>query len=116
MTADNPFAEFEKPQSDRAWKLIAGRHSTEQQFEDGNKATWRAAEWVVYSDDEPEFELIEVPGGDGKVDSICIEDLPYDVELEYMFDGDLHGLEEEDLEDSIVDATYVWNFRVEEMS
>ena len=116
MTTDNPFAEFEKPQSDRAWKLIAGRYSTEQQMEDGGAITWRNAEWVIYSDEEPEFELIEVPGGDGEVDSICIEELPYEVEMLSMFGGDLRGIEEDDLEESIVDATYVWNFRVEEMS
>ena len=115
MTTDNPFAEF--PQSDRAWKLIAGRHSTEQQFEEGGMVNWRNAEWVIYSDEEPEFELIAVPGGDGEVDSICIEDLPYEVEMLSMYSGNLYGIEEEDyLEESIVDATYVWNFRVEEMS
>ena len=77
---------------------------------------WRNAEWIIYSDDEPEFELIAVPGGDGEVDSICIEDLPYEVEMLSMYGGDLQGIEEDDLEESIVDATYVWNFRVEEMS
>jgi hypothetical protein len=125
MSNDNPLAEFkptvslaefEKPQSDRAWKLIAGRWSTEQQMEDGNKISWRNAEWVIYSDEEPEFELVEVPGGDGQVDSIRIEALPYEVEMLSMYGGDLHGLDEEDIEESIVDWTYVWNFRVEEMA
>ena len=116
MTTDNPFAEFEKPQSDRAWKLIAGRYCTEQQFETGGSLVWRNAEWTIYSDAEPEFELIAVPGGDGEVDSICIEDLPYEVEMLEMTSGDLYGLEEDALEEAIIDATYVWNFRVEEMA
>ena len=107
---------FEKPQSDRAWKLIAGRYCTEQQFETGGSVVWRNAEWVIYSDEEPEFELVEVPGGDGQVDSIRIEALPYEVEMLGMTNGDLYGLEENDLEENIVDWTYVWNFRVEEMS
>jgi hypothetical protein len=102
--------------SDRAWKLIAGRHSTEQQFEEGGIIVWRDAEWIIYSDAEPEFELIAVPGGDGQVDRICIEDLPYEVEMLSMFGGDLQGIQEDDLEESIVDATYIWNFRIEEMA
>jgi hypothetical protein len=57
-----------------------------------------------------------VPGGDGQVDSICIEDLPYEVEVLSMFGGDLQGIQEDDLEESIVDATYIWNFRIEEMA
>ena len=101
--------------SERAWKLIAGRHSTKQQFEEGGVIVWRDAEWIIYSDAEPEFELVAVPGGDSPVDSICIEDLPYEVEMLSMFGGDLQGIEEDDLEESIVDATYVWNFRIEEM-
>ena len=92
--------------SDRAWKLIAGRFSTVQEFEGGATINWRDAEWVIYSDEEPVL-------GD-KI--ICIEDLPYEVEPLSMYGGNLEGIEEDDLEESIVDATHVWNYRVEEMA
>lgn len=120
MTADNPFAEFERHQSDRAWKITAGRWSTEQHLEEGGMISWMFAEWVIYSDEEPDFEdyLVAVPGGDGEVDAIRIEDLDekYVIEMLSMDGGDLHGLDEDDELRSIVDWTYVWNFRVEEMS
>ena len=120
MTTDNPFADFERHESDRAWKITAGRWSTVQHLEEGGMISWRNAEWVIYSDEEPDFEeyLVAVPGGDGEVDAIRIEHLDekYFIEMLSMTGGDLHGLEEDDLEESIVDWTYVRNFSVEEMA
>ena len=92
--------------SDRAWKLTAGRFSTVQEFEGGATINWRDAEWVIYSDEEPKFET----------ETIIIEDLPYEVEMLSMYGGNLQDIEEDDLEESIVDATHVWNFTVEEMA
>ena len=76
--SDNPFAEFERLtfQSDRAWKcheargriMIAPGNNCSKM---GGMINWRNAEWVIYSDEEPEFEEvvwstgIAVPGGDG---------------------------------------------------
>ena len=92
--------------SDRAWKLTAGRYSTVQEMECGGVINWRDAEWVIYSDEEPKFDT----------GTIIIEDLPYEVEMLSMYGGNLQDIEEDDLEESIVDATHVWNFTVEEMA
>ena len=77
---------------------------------------FRRGEWTVEtSDDEaPEFEFTEVPGGDGKKDSINMLDCEYNniesVELVEMFDGgcwydvdfeDLTEEEEEEIQEFI---------------
>jgi hypothetical protein len=72
---------------------------------------FRFGEWSVETSDDnpPEFEFTEVPGGDGKKDSIdmlnCEVNNIESVELIEMFDGgcwydiDVEGLSEEDEEE-----------------
>ena len=58
---------------------------------------FRYGEWTVETSDDnpPEFEFTEVPGGDGKKDSINMLDCCYnnieDAELVEMFDGGCWG-------------------------
>jgi hypothetical protein len=68
---------------------------------------FRYGEWIVYTTDDnmPEFEFVEVPGGDGKKDSINLLDCEVNniesVELVEMYDGgcwydvEVEGLDEE---------------------
>ena len=68
---------------------------------------FRYGEWIVYTTDDnmPEFEFVEVPGGDGKKDSINLLDCEVNniesVELVEMYDGgcwydvEVQGLDEE---------------------
>lgn len=105
----------EEDHSERAWKLIPGTWCTEQHFEGGGKAIWRNSEWIIYSDDEPNFELTPLPVDDGPVDGIDLERIPYEVEELSRSHGDLMGIDDDDLEEAMPDATYVWDFRVEEM-
>jgi len=72
---------------------------------------FRYGEWTVETTDNnpPEFEFTEVPGGDGKKDSIDMLDCEINniesVELVEMFDGgcwydiDIEGLEEDEEEE-----------------
>ena len=68
---------------------------------------FRYGEWIVYTTDNnmPEFEFVEVPGGDGKKDSINLLDCEVNniesVELVEMYDGgcwynvEVQGLDKE---------------------
>jgi hypothetical protein len=68
---------------------------------------YRYGEWIVETTDDnpPEFEFVEVPGGDGKKDSINMLDCEVNniesVDLVEMFDGgcwydvEIEGLDEE---------------------
>jgi hypothetical protein len=72
---------------------------------------FRYGEWTVETTDDnpPEFEFVEVPGGDGKKDSInmleCESNNIENCELVEMFDGgcwydvEIEGLEEEEEEE-----------------
>ncbi len=57
------------------------------------KTGWRGGSWSVTTSDDnpPEFEFIEVPGGDGRQDSIdinsCYENNIEEIELIETFDG-----------------------------
>ena len=57
------------------------------------KTGWRGGSWTVTTSDDnpPEFEFVEVPGGDGKRDSIdinsCYDNNIEEVELDSTFDG-----------------------------
>lgn len=69
----------------------------EQFVKDGmtiiRKTGWRGGSWTVYTNDgnPPEFEFTEVPGGDGKTDSIninsCYSNNIEEVELNETWDG-----------------------------
>ena len=70
------------------------------------KTGWRGGSWTVSTNDgnPPEFEFTEVPGGDGKTDSISIYDAYVnnieDVELDSTFDGCWEDIEwPEDMDD-----------------
>lgn len=58
-----------------------------------HKTGWRSGSWTVYTNDgrPPEFEFCQVPGGDGKTDSIdmnnCYSNNIEEVELNETFDG-----------------------------
>jgi len=95
----------------KKWRLIAGKWNTAERMDCGVYVNWKRASWIIESDTKPVFDLVSVPGGDGKVDSICIEDMPYDYDIEMMEDPQDDDV---DMENTFVDNTYIWNFRVEE--
>ena len=97
----------------KQWRLIAGKHNTVEAMDQGGFVNWKRASWIIESDTKPVFELVSVPGGDGKVDSICIEDMSYDYEVEMMEDAQDEHI---DMENTFVDNTYIWNFRIEEVA
>jgi hypothetical protein len=76
----------------KQWRLIAGKYSTTEHMENGDCMDYKWASWIVYSDTKPEFKLISLegilPAADNQVDSICIEDMEYDYEVENMRDGE----------------------------
>ena len=76
----------------KKWRLTAGKYSTIEQMENGDCIDYKWARWIIYSDTKPEFKLISLegilPAADNKVDSICIEDMEYDYEVENMRDGE----------------------------
>ena len=89
---------------------------------------FRFGEWTVETTDDnpPEFEFTEVPGGDGKRDSIdmlnCEVNNIDNVELVEMFDGgcwydvEIEGLddEEEDRIRTLVEEDGIWALEEEE--
>lgn len=89
---------------------------------------FRFGEWTVETSDDnpPEFEFTEVPGGDGRKDSIDMLDCYYnnieEVELVEMFDGgcwydvEIEGLDDEEEERirNLVEEDGIWALEEED--
>ena len=97
----------------KEWIVRSGRKCCEEWYENGYKVAWRTAEFIVYSNKKPVFELVEVPGGDGLKDSIDIYNCGYEVDL-VLQEG---GWWDEGTwsEDAGVDSCWLWDFTVEEL-
>lgn len=95
------------------WIITAGRKCCQEVYGDGFERAWRFAQFQIESETKPVFELIEVPGGNGKVDSIDVYDCGYDVEL--IEQSGIHWEEGEwDEDTSFVEHCYIWEFTIEE--
>jgi hypothetical protein len=96
----------------KKWIVSSGRKCCEEHYQNGYKVAWRSAQFELYSRQRPVFELIAVPEGDGKLDSIDIYNCGYDVELIEQSDG---WWCEGDFDiESPAESCYLWNFTVEE--
>ena len=96
----------------KEWIVRSGFKSCEEHYENGYKVAWRTAEFVVYSNKKPVFELIAVPEGNGVKDSIDIYDCGYEVDL-VLQDGAWWSEGTYDKE-AFTESCYLWNFTVEE--
>ena len=98
----------------KEWIVRSGHKSCEEHYKNDYKVAWRVAEFVVYSNKKPVFELIAVPGGNGVKDSIDIYNCGYEVDL-IIQDGAWWDEGTYDQDES-TESCYLWNFTVEELT
>lgn len=95
----------------KKWRLIAGKYQADEHLDNGTIVNYKRASWIIESDSKPVFQLVPAPGSD-VADSICIEQLGYDYELEQMQDPYSTSA----TDNAFVDSTYIRNFIVKEVA